>query len=635
MDRQAVILALLRGSHLAALASLFGTLVSLTLVAPAALREAPADGPAARHRLVRLARWSAGLALLLGVGWMLLESAAIASTTSLSGTIAVLGKVVQDTRFGQLILIRLALLLLALPLLGGRGARLAVGLLPAAAALGMQGFFGHAGAAGGSARTMLLASEAVHLLATGAWLGGLLPLFLLVGLLPPPAAATACESFTPVGLGAVLAIACTAVIQAWQLIGSLAALFGTPYGHTALLKLAMFFALLVLAGINRLVLTERLRDRARPVGRTLLRTSIGAETLLGAAVIVVAAFLAAAIPATHVEPVWPFARRPAFDLLADPAVRRLVLHAFVPSLIAGVLVLAGRFWRPIFRPALAGLAVCLVLAGRAVAPLVSVPAHPTTFDTSPTGFAAGSIVRGAGLFAADCAMCHGANARGDGPLAKSLPVPPADLTGTDFWVPLEGDLYWSISRGIAISPGLAAMPAFGKRLSSGQIWSLIEFLKANNAGFSMRTLGRWDHPIALPRFDATCADGTTIDRGDLHDKVVHIIAADHTVTPPPAPAGIPLATIVLAHGGSVKPAGTACVSRGATAWDAFALLLGEKPGALAGTEVLVDRNGWLRLRWRPGDPGAWDRPSGLDAAIRQIAAHPLTRTAGGRHGQHG
>jgi len=243
-------------------------------------------------------------------------------------------------------------------------------------------------------------------------------------------------------------------------------------------------------------------------------------------------------------------------------------------------------------------------------------------------------MHGAGLFPPNCAMCHGAEARGDGPEAKSLPIQPADLTAPHFWMHTEGDLYWYIAHGIEAAPDKPAMPAFGDKLSSGNVWSLIDFLKANNAGASMRATGRWDHPIPLPQFDAICADGSAIDRDDLSNKVVHIIAADHTVTPPPAPPGIPLATIVLAHDKSVKPTGTACITLEPAAWDAFALLLGEKPDTLAGTQALADQNGWLRLRWRPGDPGDWEQTSALDTAIRNIAAHPLAVTEGGGHGHH-
>ena len=37
-------------------------------------------------------------------------------------------------------------------------------------------------------------------------------------------------------------------------------------------------------------------------------------------------------------------------------------------------------------------------------------------------------IQGPALYKAYCASCHGADARGNGPMAKSLKVPPADLT---------------------------------------------------------------------------------------------------------------------------------------------------------------------------------------------------------------
>jgi copper resistance protein D len=214
VDLQATILALLRGFHLAALLSLFGALVSLAVVAPVGLRNAGAAAAPARRRLISLARWSGGLALLVGACWFMLQTSIIAGATTIGGTLHALVLVSRDTQFGNLELIRFALLLLALPLLGGRSLRVAVALLLTGTALAMQGGIGHAGAAAGVNRAPLLALEALHLLAAGAWIGGLLPLFLLVGSLPPPAAADVCESFTPVGLSAVLAIAFTGLAQA-------------------------------------------------------------------------------------------------------------------------------------------------------------------------------------------------------------------------------------------------------------------------------------------------------------------------------------------------------------------------------------------------------------------------------------
>jgi copper resistance protein D len=221
MDPWLAILVLLRWCHLLVLASLFGTLVSLALVAPAGLNGAGATATWARDRLVSLAKWSDGAALLIGVAWTVLQAASMASATSFGGTLSALMTVLSTTRFGHLVLLRFGLLLAAFPLLGRRDWRLAAALTLAGMALAMQGAMGHAGAAGGMAGASLLLLEALHLLAAGAWLGGLLPLFLLVGSLPPQPASLACQSFSTVGLIAVLLIAGTALAQSWQWIGNL------------------------------------------------------------------------------------------------------------------------------------------------------------------------------------------------------------------------------------------------------------------------------------------------------------------------------------------------------------------------------------------------------------------------------
>ncbi len=134
-------------------------------------------------------------------------------------------------------------------------------------ALVLEPMLGHAGAMGGRVGTTLIASEVMHLLAAGAWLGGLLPLFITIGTLPHNAAATACRSFTPVGLSAVLVLGGTAVLQVTDLMGGMPGLFGTGYGHVALVKVGLFFVLLALAALNRLALTDRLAGAAAQVPR--------------------------------------------------------------------------------------------------------------------------------------------------------------------------------------------------------------------------------------------------------------------------------------------------------------------------------------------------------------------------------
>jgi putative copper export protein/mono/diheme cytochrome c family protein len=634
MDLTHIVLAALRGCHLLALASLFGTLVSLALVAPAGLREAGAAAAPARARLVVLARWSDGAALLIGVFWLTLQAAVIAGTSSFSGALTALVTVLPDTQFGHVVLVRFACLLVAFPLLDGRRWRLAVALVLTGAAIGMQGGVGHAGATGGAAGVALLISEALHLMAAGAWLGGLLPLCLLAGWLPPRAAATTCHSFTPVGLSAVLVIAGTAIVQAWQLIASLGGLFGTQYGQIALLKLAIFFVLLTLAAINRFVLTERLRGEDDSMIARLLRVTLAVEAMLGALVILVAAFLASGTPATHQTPIWPFSWQPSLETLSDPYGRSLLLSTLLPSLIAAACVVVGRFWRPAFWPSLAAFVVIFALAAPKLVPLLTIDAYPTTFVTSPTEFADSSIVHGQALFQANCTTCHGANAQGDGPAAKSLPIPPADLTAAHFWGHTEGDLFWYISHGIDAPDGAPAMPPFGDVLSSGDRWALIDFLKAHNAGWSMQTTGHWAQPIQMPQFDAICADGSAINLDDLRGRMVHIIAAAGGTPPLPAlPEGLNVATIVLSRDHKAKPAGSACVTLEPATWDAFAILLGVPPDDLAGIQAIADQNAWLRVRWRPGDAGDWNDAKSLAAVVRDLAAHPLA-AAGGGHAHH-
>ena len=315
--------ALLRGAHVAALVSLFGTLLFLVVVAQPAMAEAVTAAARVRLVLLRLARISAACGLIVGFAWLTLESAVIAGADSASMTLHVLPVVALQTQFGQWLTVRLGLLLVVFSLLCAAPLATVAATVLAAATLAIQPMLGHAGAIGGGVGIELIISETLHLLAAGAWLGGLLPLFISLGILPHEQAATACRNFTPIGLAAVLILAGTAVVQVAEFMGGLPGLFGTGYGHVALVKLGLFVVLLTLAGLNRLVFTDRLAGTASLAARRHMRLSVATEAVLGVLVVITAGFLASHAPGTHEQPVWPFPWRPSLDALyrAAPAAR--------------------------------------------------------------------------------------------------------------------------------------------------------------------------------------------------------------------------------------------------------------------------------------------------------------------------
>ena len=85
-----------------------------------------------------------------------------------------------------------------------------------------------------------------------------------------------------------------------------------------------------------------------------------------------------------------------------------------------------------------------------------------------------SVERGAALFARNCASCHGDTGAGDGPLADTLPAPPANFTVHVPFHP-DGVLFAWITDGIRGT----GMPAWRNQLSEQQRWDLVNFLRRN------------------------------------------------------------------------------------------------------------------------------------------------------------
>jgi putative copper export protein/mono/diheme cytochrome c family protein len=617
MNALDIIVSLLRGAHVAALVSLLGTLTFVAFVAP----------PRSSHLrrvLLRLVWISAASALVTGVAWLQVDAAVIADADNLATALNAVPVVALQTQYGRWFLLRCAVLV-AVPLVSRiRRIGIATALILSGIALAMQPMLGHAGAIGGGVEVEMVASEVLHLLAAGAWLGGLVPLFIAVGNLPQAEAAATCRNFTPIGLSAVLVLAGTAVVQIAQFAGGMPGLFGTTYGHIALVKLALFLVLLTLAALNRFLLTDRLA--ATPHSTTLhMRLSVAAEAALGALVVVTAGLLASSTPGTHEQPVWPFPWRPSLAAFADPGLRRELIIALVATtcglaVAVAALGLRRRRWFAF------GMGLAVVIMSIPRLGWLFVPAWPSSFFSSPSEFAATAIVHGEKLYGANCVICHGLHGHGDGPAASSLPMAPLDLTAEHLWAHTDGDLYWYIAHGFTTQDGKVAMPGFAGTLSDEAIWDLIDYLHAHNDGEGMQRTGKWPHPLPVPQFDAACADGRTVDLDDLRGRPLRIIAAAEEL---PAKAVLDVTTIVVTKSRAIRPLDRVCVATEPQTWTALAILLGLPPDDLAGAQVLADQNGVLREAWRPEE--ALPDSAALAATVRDITAHPIAIPAAGGH----
>lgn len=635
MDTGTAILSVLRGAHLAALLSLFGTLLFARVVAPAGLRAVPAVAAGdVQATLTRLARLSLYLALALGMAWFA-EAHTIATQADPRTSFAMLSAMPGTTFFEKILALRLVLVLTTLVLLGRRPI---AAIVSAGLALALQPALGHAGALGGEAAAILAGSEALHLLAAGAWLGGLLPLLICVARLPPSPAALACKQSTRLGLASVGAILGTAVVQADQLVGSLPALLGTAYGHVALLKLGLFAAALGLAALNYRRFIPALAGREADQARRRLHRSIGVETAIGLTIVLAAGCLASLPPATHQQPLWPLPWRLSLAAIDVPDIRTRIALALAAAGMGVASAVLALLWRRA-RIALAATGAILLLAAAPTARRLLVDAYPTSYYQSPTDFAATSIMHGEEVFAANCAACHGADGRGDGPLASQLPLHPADLTAAHLWSHRDGELFWWVSNGRQTSDDTQVMPAFAPLLSDTDRWNVIDFVRANNAGNSKRTAGAWVAPIVAPALPVICAGLAAGEMADLHGSVVLVVAdgdEEGGGHPPPIPPqeGYNVLILHLNRNPSAAVPQAECMAATAAAWGAYATLVGLPPDALPGVEFLVDPSGWLRSAWLPGSGRGWSTPDELIAQVRLICTHPIAIDTGGDHEPH-
>jgi putative copper export protein/mono/diheme cytochrome c family protein len=624
------VMALMRGLHLAAMLSLLGTASFVAWILPAA--GPPPEG--LRRALIRVCWISGVVALLAGLVWFTLQAAAIAGAGNAAEVWAALSPVAQHTRYGSTLTVRLVLVLAAtLAAVAARrlipqATAIILAIMLVGIALALQGVIGHAGATGGATGNSLVLSEALHLLAAGLWLGALLPLWISLRVLPPEAAAAVCHRFSPIGLACVLVLAGTGFAQALELIGSLPALFGTRYGHIALVKIALFLFALLLAAVNRLWLSDRLAAGAVNARRNLLR-SVAVESAIGLAIITAAAFLASSVPGVHATPVWPF--RWQFSLVTlreDADFRQEVVLSLLAIGGATMAIAVAFLLRRLRLPAIILLLAIIFWRGPSLSLLIT-EAYPTSFQTSPTGFSAAAIAHGQVLFIKNCVACHGPEGEGNGPAAASLRIKPADLTQPHTREHTDGEMFWFLTHGIDDPRGGLAMPGFAAVLSPADRWALIDYVRAHNAAVAIEQHAAFDKPLHAPVLPITCNGIQASSTADLRGHAVLVVLGD-TAASVPAQDAITL----FVPADDLKPEPGTCVAADPTAWNAYAVLANLPPYEAADSAFLIDPNGWLRAVQRPGATGGWHSRNDLLAAIRGICAHPIEQTSGVSYEHH-
>jgi cytochrome c peroxidase len=101
-------------------------------------------------------------------------------------------------------------------------------------------------------------------------------------------------------------------------------------------------------------------------------------------------------------------------------------------------------------------------------------------------------------YALYCANCHGEDGKARTKLAGSLPIRPTDFTNYLMESMKDGEMYWVITNGIEKS-----MPAFSEKLSEGQRWELVLWvreLRARQRQVEKSQLGpyEWKLPPGFP-----------------------------------------------------------------------------------------------------------------------------------------
>ncbi|HEY1799063.1 MAG TPA: copper homeostasis membrane protein CopD [Stellaceae bacterium] len=255
----------------------------------------PELGADVARRLVGAIRAAAIVTFLASLAMVAVTAADMTGSDAAAASPAMLATVLFGTEFGHAWCWHLGF---TLGLIGAAFSRFAgPTLVLAGLTLASLGFVGHAADMEGLPGLGHELNQAVHLLAAGAWLGGLWPLYSLLRLARPadPAVEDGVAHFSQMGYVAVALIAATGIINACMLVGSVGALFGTAYGRLLSVKVALYVLMVAIALTNRLMIAPRLAHDTTTSAR--LARSVVIEQALGLAILLAVSILGTWPPA--------------------------------------------------------------------------------------------------------------------------------------------------------------------------------------------------------------------------------------------------------------------------------------------------------------------------------------------------
>jgi copper resistance protein D len=287
-------LALCRFAHFLTAMLAFGMSAYLWAYAPERLRLALSP---VVHRLALIA---SSVALVTAIAWLALESASMADDWSAAVDPDQIGAVITDTAFGHAWALHLVLAaaLVAVVAVGSRD-RWAATSLASAALLASLGLVGHAAMQTGAEGVLHRANHAVHLMAAGAWIGGLVPFVMCVRAYERDDlrkdAVRAMAGFSFWGQFVVAAIVLTGVVNIALTSHHPPLPPTTPYRALLMAKLIIVAIMILLALFNRFVLAPRLNASANVL--TTLRATSAVEVALGCVVIALVSVFALLDPA--------------------------------------------------------------------------------------------------------------------------------------------------------------------------------------------------------------------------------------------------------------------------------------------------------------------------------------------------